>query len=79
MIRLRSWQSVEVPEDCEKAKVTPIFKQSKKKEPGNHRPVKLALVPGKMMEQILLEAIYKHMKDKKVTVGSTDLQSRNHS
>jgi len=62
----RFWWSVEVDEDCKKVKVTPIFNKRKKKEPGNYRPVSLTLIPGKVMEQILLEAIYKLMKGKKV-------------
>ncbi|KAK4831102.1 hypothetical protein QYF61_015405 [Mycteria americana] len=63
-----------VTKDMEKAErwvdITPIFKEGKKKDPGNERPVCLALVPGKVMEQILLEAKSKYMKDKKVIANS---------
>lgn len=34
------------------------------KDPGNYKPVSLTLTPGKVVEQILLEAFSKHMKDK---------------
>ncbi|KFV80800.1 RNA-directed DNA polymerase from mobile element jockey, partial [Struthio camelus australis] len=61
----KSWRSGEVPEDWKKAKVTPVFKKGKKEEPGNYRPVSLTSIPGKVMEQLLLEAISKHLEDKK--------------
>ncbi|KFV76362.1 RNA-directed DNA polymerase from mobile element jockey, partial [Struthio camelus australis] len=62
----RSWQSGEAPEDWKKANVTPVFKKGKKEEPGNYRPVSLTSIPGKVMEQLVLDTIYRHMKDKKV-------------
>ncbi|KFV80445.1 hypothetical protein N308_07710, partial [Struthio camelus australis] len=62
----RSWQSGEVPEDWKKANVTPVFKKGKKEEPGNYRPVSLTSIPGKVMEQLLLKVITKHLEDKKV-------------
>ncbi|GAB0180733.1 mitochondrial enolase superfamily member 1 [Grus japonensis] len=66
----RLWQLGEVPEDCKRANVTPIFKKGKEKDPGNYRPVNIPSFPGKVMEQIILENISKHMKDKKVTGNS---------
>ncbi|KFV87439.1 RNA-directed DNA polymerase from mobile element jockey, partial [Struthio camelus australis] len=62
----RSWRTGEVPEDWKKASVTPVFKKGKKEEPGNYRPVSLTSIPGKVMEQLLLEVLTKHVEDKKV-------------
>ncbi|KFR15490.1 RNA-directed DNA polymerase from mobile element jockey, partial [Opisthocomus hoazin] len=62
----RSWRTGEVPEDWRKANVTPIFKKGKKEDPGNYRPVSLTSIPGKVMEQLILEAIMKQVEEKKV-------------
>jgi len=39
-------------------------------DPGNHGPVSLMFVPGKIMEQVLVEALLKHMEDREVIPGS---------
>jgi len=66
----RSWRTGEVPEDWRKASVTPIFKKGKKEDSGNYRPVSLTSIPGKMMEQLILEVIIKQVEEKKVIRSS---------
>ena len=59
-----------MPKDGRKANVTPIFKKGKKEDPGNYRPVSLASIPGKAMEQLILEVIIKQVQEKKVIRSS---------
>jgi len=61
-----------VPEDWRKASVTPICKKGKKEDPGNYRPVSLTSIPGKVMEQFILEVVIKQVEEKKV------IRSRQH-
>ncbi|GAB0199805.1 mitochondrial enolase superfamily member 1 [Grus japonensis] len=65
----RSWKTREVSEVWRKANVTPVFKKGKKEDPGNYRPVSLTSIPGKMMEQLILGVISKHVEEKKVIRG----------
>ncbi|KAK4824547.1 hypothetical protein QYF61_016151 [Mycteria americana] len=60
---MQSWLTGEVPADWRLANVTPIFKKGRKEDPGNYRPVSLTSVLGKLMEQIILSAITRHVED----------------
>ena len=71
----RSWRMGEMPEDWMIANVTPVFKKGKKEDPGNCRPVSLISIPGKVMEQLVLDAISRQFSRKRrlsriVIIGS---------
>ena len=59
-----------MPEDWRKANVSSIFKKGKKEDPGNYMPVSLTSIPGKVMEQLILEVINKQVEEKKVVRSS---------
>jgi len=55
-----------VPDDRRKASITPIFKKGKKEDPRNYRLVSLTSIPGKVMQQFILDAICKQVEEKQV-------------
>ena len=48
-----------MPEDWRTASVTQVFRKGKKDDPGYYRPISLTSVPGKVMEQLVLDPISK--------------------
>ncbi|KAK4810207.1 hypothetical protein QYF61_011801 [Mycteria americana] len=66
IIYQQSWLSKEVPVDWRLANVTPNYKKGRKEDSGNDRSVSLTLVPRKLMEQIILTAITRHVQDNQV-------------
>jgi len=50
IIYQQSWPTGDVPDDWRIANVTPIYKKGWKEDPGNFRPLRLTLMPGKIME-----------------------------
>ena len=65
IIYQRSLLMGEVPEEWRLANVTPIYKKGCREDLGNYRPVSLTSVPGKIMEQIPLREITRHVRDKR--------------
>lgn len=57
-------------EDWKRTNVTPIFKKSKKEDLGKYRLFSLTSVPERVMKEILLKTISKHVEDKKVNGSS---------
>ncbi|KAF1595969.1 UNVERIFIED_CONTAM: hypothetical protein FQV16_0016447, partial [Eudyptes robustus] len=66
IIYQQSWLTREVPVDWRLANVTPIYKKGQKEDPGNYRPVSLTSVLEKVMEQMILSAITRHIQGNQV-------------
>ncbi|GAB0180444.1 mitochondrial enolase superfamily member 1 [Grus japonensis] len=62
----KSWQSGEVPTDWKRGNITPIFKKEKKKKTSGTTGRSVSPLPNKIMEQILLETMLRHMENKEV-------------
>ena len=56
-----SMESRQVPEDWRVANVTPLFNKGPREELGNHRPVSLTSVVGKVLETLIKERMRNHL------------------
>ncbi|KAJ7425171.1 rna-directed dna polymerase from mobile element jockey-like [Pitangus sulphuratus] len=66
----KSWRAGGVPDEWRKKNVTPIFKKGKKEDLGDYLLISLTSICGKVMKQIILEVITKHVEEKKVIRSS---------
>lgn len=60
----------EVFEKRKRGEVIPSLKKDKKEALGNRRPLSFTSTPAKVMEQLSLDTIARHLKEKKV-MGSS--------
>lgn len=58
---------MELSGNRKKANIKRVFKVGEKEDAGNYRSVNIISVSGRVTWQILVEAMYKHVKNKKVT------------
>ena len=62
IILWQSWLTGDVLVDWRLANVTPIIKKGWKDDPGSYKPIRLTLVPGKVVERIISGAIMDQLK-----------------
>ncbi|CAL4065460.1 unnamed protein product, partial [Meganyctiphanes norvegica] len=62
MIFKESLRAGETPEDWRKANITPIFKKGNRNDPANYRPVSLTSQVCKVLETIVREQLFNHLK-----------------
>lgn len=53
-----------------------IFKNGKKEDPGNYMLISLTPIPGKMLKQLILKTISKHMMEKKIIIAQHGLTKK---
>lgn len=58
-----------------KANVIPVFKE----ESGNYRPGDLTFITRKVIEKLILETIFRHVKDKKVSNSQCGFTRASHA
>lgn len=46
--------------------ISHVFQKGKKENPGNYKPISLTSVPERVIDQILMEAIFKYIMDKMI-------------
>ncbi|KAJ7410316.1 hypothetical protein WISP_109141 [Willisornis vidua] len=73
----KSKQFSEVLTDWNRGNITPIFTKGKKEDMGNYGLVSLTFMPSKIMEQILLETVLRHMENKEMIDGQHDFRKGN--
>ncbi|PKU47133.1 rna-directed dna polymerase from mobile element jockey- hypothetical protein [Limosa lapponica baueri] len=66
----KSWQPREVPTDWKSGNTRPIFKKGIKRRPGELRTNQSHHCAWKIMEQVLLESLLRHIENKKVICDS---------
>ncbi|CAL4073660.1 unnamed protein product, partial [Meganyctiphanes norvegica] len=60
--QIESLRAGETPEDWRKANITPIFKKGNRNDPANYRPVSLTSQVCKVLETIVREQLFNHLK-----------------
>ena len=58
-----SLQSGVFPNEWKSTRISPIFKNGAKTEPGNYRPVSILPVISKFIERIVHQQLYKYLND----------------
>ena len=59
-----------LPDEFKSTNITPIFKKGRKNIAANYRPINLASVPGKIMEQVIKDRIMAHLHENNIIFDS---------